>query len=69
MYITSKKIHERKVDDINSKGHLYLSLAKSVIRIAGAAVGIGKNSVAWVAGSFLVAEILGVAEELVDERG
>lgn len=54
---------------MNSKGHLYLSLAKSVIRIAGAAIGIKNKSVAWVAGSLIVAEILGVAEELVDERG
>ena len=37
---------------MNSKGHLYISLGKSAIRIIGG----------------IVAEIGGVLEELVDER-
>lgn len=53
---------------MNSIGHLYLSFAKSAIRIAGAAVGICKKSITWVAGSLIAAEVLGVAEELVDKR-
>lgn len=53
---------------MNSKGHLYLSLAKSAIRIIGAVIGMKDNSVAWVAGSLITAEILGIAEELVDKR-
>lgn len=55
-------------ETINSKGHLYLSLAKSAIRIIGAVIGMRGNSVAWVAGSLITAEALGIAEELVDER-
>lgn len=57
------------MNTINSKGHLYLSLAKSVIRIVGAAVGVATNSIEWVAVSLIAAEVLGIAEEIVDERG
>ena len=53
---------------MNSKGHLFISLAKSAIRIVGAVVGICKKSVAIIGGSLILAELLGVAEELVDER-
>lgn len=47
-----------------SKGHLYVSLAKSVLRVmAGAAL---MSQMFYVAGIlFIVAEILGIVEELV----
>jgi hypothetical protein len=47
-----------------SRGHLYISLAKSGIRIiAGVALMIGH---VWTAGVLLIAaEALGIAEELV----
>ena len=53
---------------MNSKGHLYISLAKSAIRIVGSAVGIYKKSLAIIGGSLILAELLGISEELVDER-
>jgi len=47
-----------------SKGHFYVSLAKSALRIiAGGNLVVGNL---WIAGTFLIlAEILGVVEELV----
>jgi hypothetical protein len=47
-----------------SKGHFYVSLAKSALRIiAGGNLVIGNL---WMAGTFLIlAEILGIVEELV----
>lgn len=53
---------------MNDKGHLYISLAKSVIRIVGAVIAIGKKSVSILALFLLCAEVLGVAEEVVDKR-
>lgn len=47
-----------------SKGHFYVSLAKSAIRIAaGVALIYGSFLIAGVL--FIVAEILGIVEELV----
>lgn len=51
-----------------SKGHFYVSLAKSAVRIAAGAaiIMIGVNVWATVAGAlFIIAEVLGIAEELV----
>ena len=47
-----------------SKGHFYVSLAKSALRIiAGGNLVVGNL---WMAGTFLIlAEVLGVVEELV----
>lgn len=47
-----------------SKGHFYVSLAKSVLRIiAGGNLVIGNL---WMAGTLLIlAEVLGIVEELV----
>ena len=53
---------------MNDKGHLYISLAKSIIRIGGAAVGVYKKSVVCLGIAFITAELLGIAEELVDKR-
>ena len=53
---------------MNSKGHLYISLGKSILRIASAIVTIITNDVLWLALGFGVAEVLGIIEELVDKR-
>ena len=44
--------------------HFCISLAKSALRIAGCALGIFYNSLAILAEFFMVAEILGIAEEI-----
>lgn len=53
---------------MNSKGHLYISLGKSILRIASSIITIVTKDVLWLAGGFGLAEVLGVFEELVDER-
>lgn len=53
---------------MNSKGHLFISIAKSVIRIASCCTAMATDSVKAIAVGFVAAEILGVAEELVDKR-
>lgn len=53
---------------MNSKGHLLISLAKSVIRVVGGIVTLTSGSVIPVAIGVIVAEIGGVLEELVDKR-
>lgn len=53
---------------MNSKGHLFISLGKSAIRIVGGIIAWIKKSVVPLAIGVIVAEIGGVLEELVDER-
>lgn len=53
---------------MNSKGHLFISLGKSVIRILGGIVALVKKSAVPLTIGIIVAEIGGVMEELVDER-
>lgn len=53
---------------MNSKGHLYISLSKSAIRVSGCIVALFKKSVVPLAIGVIVAEIGGVLEELVDKR-
>lgn len=53
---------------VNSKGHLYVSIAKSAIRIVAGAVALVTGDIKVLAGGIVVAEILGVVEELVDFR-
>ncbi len=53
---------------MNSKGHLFISLSKSAIRIIGGIVALVKKSVVPLAIGIIAAEIGGVLEELVDER-
>ena len=53
---------------MNSKGHLLISLAKSVIRVVGSIVTLTTGSVVPVAVGIIIAEIGGVLEELVDKR-
>ena len=53
---------------MNSKGHLLISLAKSIIRVVGGIVTLTTGSVVPVAIGVIIAEIGGVLEELVDKR-
>ena len=53
---------------MNSKGHLYISLSKSVIRVWGSIAALMKKSVVPLAIGIIVAEVGGVLEELVDKR-
>lgn len=46
------------------KFHFYISLVKSAVRIAGCLVALATGSWGWLAAGFLVAEILGIVEEL-----
>jgi len=47
-----------------SKKHFYISMVKSIVRIAGCAVVLFGGGIIWLAGGLLVAELLGIAEEL-----
>lgn len=53
---------------MNSKGHLFISLWKSAIRIIGGIVALVNGSIIPLAVGIIVAEVGGVLEELVDER-
>lgn len=53
---------------MNSKGHLIISLGKSVIRVVCSIVSLVKKSIIPLAIGIIVAEIGGVLEELVDNR-
>jgi len=54
---------------MKSKGHLYISLVKSTIRVWGCVWGIIANSLEIALYGLALAELLGVLEELVDKRG
>ena len=47
-----------------SKKHFYISMIKSVVRILGCVVCLFTGSVVWLASGLLVAEVLGILEEL-----
>ena len=47
-----------------SKKHFYISLVKSATRILGCVVALATGSWGWLAVGLLVAEILGIVEEL-----
>lgn len=53
---------------MNSKGHLFISLGKSVIRVVGGIVALINGLIIPLAIGVIVAEIGGVLEELVDQR-
>ena len=54
---------------MNSIGHLVISIAKSGLRIAACIVSLMNGTLWPLAAGFLAAEVLGIAEELVDKRG
>lgn len=53
---------------MNSRWHLYISVIKSVIRLAGCALAIFTGAWIHLAWTFGIAEVLGVLEELGDKR-
>ena len=53
---------------MNSKGHLFISLAKSTIRIVGGIATLTTGSIVPLAIGIIIAEIGCVLEELVDKR-
>ena len=53
---------------MNSKGHLYISLIKSTIRIIGCVSTLVTKDIVLLAVAFGFAELLGVLEELADKR-
>lgn len=53
---------------MNSIGHLAISIVKSGLRIGACAWAIESGSIVALALGFLAAEVLGIAEELVDKR-
>lgn len=53
---------------MNSYGHLIVSILKSTLRIGSCIYCLVSNILWPLAAGFLVAEILGVLEEIVDER-
>ena len=46
------------------KKHFYISLVKSALRIVGCVSVFAGAGIMWLAGAFLIAELLGIAEEL-----
>lgn len=55
-------------ETMNSKGHLYISLLKSAIRIIGCVSTLVTKDIVLLAVAFGFAELLGVLEELADKR-
>jgi len=53
---------------MNSKWHLYISFIKSAIRIIGCILGVIYNSILILGIGLLVAEGLGILEEVGDKR-
>lgn len=53
---------------MNSKAHFIVSLIKSGIRIIGCCLAICHNSLLIFASAFLLAEVLGIFEEIFDKR-
>lgn len=53
---------------MSSRGHFITSLVKSLIRIISCIFGIKSRNARFLAVGFLVAELLGIFEELVDDR-
>ena len=47
-----------------SKKHFYISLVKSATRIVGCVAALATGSWGWLAAGLLVAEVLGILEEL-----
>lgn len=53
---------------MKDKGHFYISLSKSLIRIVGCVLAIAGADILSVPITFLLAEVLGIAEEVFDKR-
>lgn len=58
---------------MNSKGHLFCSIFKSMFRIIGCLGALSSYlepdaAVLWIGFTFLLAEVLGIIEEVMDKR-
>lgn len=53
---------------MNSAWHLYISVAKSIIRIVSCIVSLVDGRFEWFAIGFVLAELLGILEEIGDKR-
>lgn len=53
---------------MNSKWHLYISFIKSFVRIASCGASLVLQSLSILAAGMLIAELLGVLEEVGDKR-
>lgn len=53
---------------MGSKGHLRISVNKSLIRMACCVSALMNNSIEILCIGLIIAEVLGVVEELVDKR-
>jgi hypothetical protein len=53
---------------MNDKGHFYVSLLKSALRIIGCVHYLATFSVVPFVSLFLAAEVLGIVEEIFDRR-
>lgn len=53
---------------MNSLGHLLISIFKSILRIGACIWTLCTGTIIPLAIGFLAAEVLGIAEELVDKR-
>lgn len=53
---------------VGSKGHMYTSMAKSVVRILTCIIALADNSIIILASGLCAAELLGVLEEILDRR-
>lgn len=53
---------------MNSLGHLLISISKSILRIGSCIYTLYTGTITVMAIGFLIAEILGILEELVDKR-
>ena len=65
MYNLARKEYKQ---NMNSFGHLVVSLVKSILRIFACVWCIYNGSVMPLAIGFLAAEVLGILEELLDKR-
>lgn len=53
---------------MRDKGHFWISIAKSIIRIGFCFWAVNENSLILLAMGIVFAEILGILEEVVDRR-
>lgn len=61
---------------MNNKSHFWISFSKSLIRISGCVIVLFyvadlsnlRMALMWIGGSFGIAELLGIAEEIFDSR-
>lgn len=53
---------------MKDKAHFYVSLTKSIVRMAGCVLTVITKNIGYIIVCFILAEFLGILEELVDKR-